>query len=650
MKKLKWIILGGLFTVLFFLGGIYVGNLLSNVEDGYETNTIAIVNLDEGVQYDDTSRYFSNELMDINNETQYKITGLSDARNGVESGLYAGYIVINADFSRNVASVNDTPSKIEISYEIGTQLVEESKENAIYNVLTFETDLNNKLSNVYLYSVLNRFHGGQDGAQTVIQNDKADLELILSINAADLIAMVEITDVDSLDNNIDALDISQEVETGETIMNELDSSYKEFMNLTAEQLAQIKTDYGSLDTSLIDLESKLNSYPNTINDDGTLNFPLTDTTTYINDTNTAITNDINTAVTNHNSNLETVRTEITSIMGNQVFWEKSSIQKNESLIQNAIINYLKNNSVKTYGDAINDLEADPILEPIVIDYLTSQGVTVIVGDSSNPIMGQYDAFHSGYDQNSTNENFSKYVESMEAALKNVNIVQNIDVPVVLVDPDVVETKVQQEITNLNTQQAQVISDAKLIYSLQRADYDTLRDYLNTYDPLSNIDERTIEQLIRNYNSNITDIESAIIKKEDEYDGLNRNIYENSHEHISSLKEDVSKANEESNTKVTDGVSELQVVKEGNSTENQQVLSDFMGTLQNTRQGALTNTEVASFMTNPIEITGAISKSQTQVKDIKEYVEYGLIGTLGLTIITMSAILLSSMKKNKKEEG
>lgn len=645
MKKIKWIVLGGLFTVLLFLSGVYIGNIISNSNEGFESNTIAIVNLDEGVHYETTNRYFSNELMDMNN-TQYKITGLQDARNGLDSGLYAAYIVISANFSRNVVTVNEIPTRIEISYQISDKLVEESKEKAIYNVLNFKTDLNNKLSNVYLYSVLNRFHDGQDGATTVIQNDQTDLDLILNINAADLVHMVNITDVDAVDNGIEALNIENEVQTGGTLMNDLDTSYKGFMNISAEELAQIKVNYHGLNTSVTAIENKVPEFTNIINPDGSLAFTLDNTNTYITDSVTAMiaanNATISTAVEDHNQELADYRTDYVSLFNNEV----SQIQSYETNIQNAVFTYLAEEETRTFADALIHYAGTGELNDDIENFLTAVGEPVVAGDD---VVNQYFLYYRDnvVERNQRQDDYRNQKTNLLAKLDDLPVIDPISIEAA--DISNIEAKVKDDINDLYTEQTTVMSDLQSYTNGQRSSYDGLLLNIDNYDPLSNINERTIEQLVKNYHSNTTDMERAIIKKEDEYKKLNQKIYENSYQHISSIKEDVGKANEESNTKVEEGIGKLQVVKEKNSIENQHLLNNFLGTLLNTRQGTLTNTEVTNFMTNPINLNGAAVKNQAVVKNIGEYVEYGLLGTLGLTIVTMSAILITSIRKKHKEK-
>ena len=670
MKKGIWILLGSVGVVLFFLGGVYVGSLLSTLEDGFETNTIAIVNLDEGVSYEGENRFFSNEVLDVSN-TQYKMTGISDARNGVTNGIYAGYIVMGADFSKNVTSINTTPNTIELTYQIGDQLTEKSKENAIYTIHDFEKDVNSKLSNVFLYSVLQQFHEGQDNAQTVIKNDQNDLGLIRNIQSLDLVHMVELTEVKEVDNPIVALDIEKEIETGTAIMQEMDTSYKEYMGLSADQLARIKEDYQDLRPSLINIDSKLQEFTSIMNQEHQLQFPLSQTKQYIDTKNSKIQQ----VITNHNEDIATYNQELATYNQgidlynmrvvkhhNQQMQDIKDIfipnnplqiQLYEMKIQNQILLYLQENPEKTYQDALDEFTVNQELDEDITTFLQALGEDI---DPDVSVVEQYQEYITKADNELRYQEYQDTYTSVYTQITDINPVVNVNNVVLtiaplpmpeMIDTSLVEVAIKMDISGLYTNQNKVIEDTHTNYQIQKEKQDTLGILVTAYDPLSYIDERTLERLVKQYDSNIKVMSTAIYKKEEEYDTLNREVYKTTHVHVEVLREDVITANEASNVKVEEGLQELQGVKEENSGENQLLMKNFIGTLTNTRNGSLTNSEVANFMTQPIHSDGAVGNSQTSLINVQEYAQTGLFVTIGVAIVAIVGVMVMMMIQRKK---
>ena len=102
----KFIKYFGRFTFVFAILaiGIYVGTLIGDYRNdqinGSLQNSmkVALVNLDEGVIYQDKQRNFANEILGSYSDN-YVMTGLEDAKAGIENGRYAAYIIIPSEFS-----------------------------------------------------------------------------------------------------------------------------------------------------------------------------------------------------------------------------------------------------------------------------------------------------------------------------------------------------------------------------------------------------------------------------------------------------------------------------------------------------------------------------------------------------------------------
>lgn len=142
MKGHKKIWKTGIFLPVIFLLGMGAGMVLSHkgISDTknsvlahtttvqeLRTDKIAVVNLDTGIAVGDENINYAGSLL-VNLPDNFLLTGLEDARQGLNHGLYAGYLVVPATFSQNIVSLNETPVRAEISYMINDDLTAEYKE------------------------------------------------------------------------------------------------------------------------------------------------------------------------------------------------------------------------------------------------------------------------------------------------------------------------------------------------------------------------------------------------------------------------------------------------------------------------------------------------------------------------------------------
>ena len=243
MKKFKWFIIATLLGVALFVGGLYIGNQTPESETGFMTEDIAIINLDESVEYLGEVRNFGAELM-TGVEPRYQLTGLTDARNGLESGRFAAYIIIPADFSSHVISINtEMPVESTFNFVISRYLEEETRLLAFYHVMAFQESYRERLSAMYLASILATFHRGQDNAQFVLANDEIDLERILEFEPSQLISFVELDEFRVLEHNLTEIDSSEYVVRTGQIMEEHVNANQNFMLLSQTELATLLANF-----------------------------------------------------------------------------------------------------------------------------------------------------------------------------------------------------------------------------------------------------------------------------------------------------------------------------------------------------------------------------------------------------------------------
>ena len=324
----KFIKYFGRFTFVFAILaiGIYVGTLIGDYRNdqinGSLQNSmkVALVNLDEGVIYQDKQRNFANEILGSYSDN-YVMTGLEDAKAGIENGRYAAYIIIPSDFSSNIVTINAEPKKSLLKYEISGNLSQDATDKAWQNVMKLEEELNNDLGYVYVSSILNEFHNGQDDVSKLLENDSKDKEVIMSISNVDLVAILNLTEVERLQNNIESLDVSPDFETNKQIIEAIDLAYKGYMQETGSQLDALKSESSNVNSKIADINSLATSIETVFKDDQTANYSLNRTLNEINSFNETMSynnEDLEKKLTNLNETIDNSNDSLKNDLNKQI--------------------------------------------------------------------------------------------------------------------------------------------------------------------------------------------------------------------------------------------------------------------------------------------------------------------------------------------
>ena len=243
MKGHKKLWKTGIFLLVIFLLGMGAGMVLSHkgISDTknsvlahtttvqeLRTDKIAVVNLDTGIAVGDENINYAGRLL-VNLPDNFLLTGLEDARQGLNHGLYAGYLVVPATFSQNIVSLNETPVRAEISYMINDDLTAEYKEKAIYSVLEFVSNLNDNVSYMYLNSLMDEFHDAQNESEMIMKNDQGEREAIDAIQAKDLISLIPVTEVTEVEYDIQPVDITEYMTKNAELTGQVGTKYMEYL-------------------------------------------------------------------------------------------------------------------------------------------------------------------------------------------------------------------------------------------------------------------------------------------------------------------------------------------------------------------------------------------------------------------------------------
>lgn len=193
-------------------------------EKSEKIQIIAVVNMDEGVSVNDEQINYASQLIQFPSDN-FVITGLNEAKLGIENGVYAAYIVIAADFSKAVLSIQDNPEKIILEYAINSKLDEEVEKQVIDDINAFEITLNTNVAYTYVDAILAAFHEVQDDSITILQNDKDELLTLQNVDGEELVSWMQQQELTNVVNETGQVNVSTYLENNEIILNAMKQEY-----------------------------------------------------------------------------------------------------------------------------------------------------------------------------------------------------------------------------------------------------------------------------------------------------------------------------------------------------------------------------------------------------------------------------------------
>lgn len=236
---MKVLIIVSFITIIYF-GGRYSAKYQLEQENKKSTiATIAVVNADTGTMVDGEKKFYASELMAFP-DTNFKSTGLEDAREGIVDGRYAAYILIPENFSASIESVNREPEKSQITYAVYDDLRQDVQNKVVNDIHNFILTLSTNISYIYVDAILEEMHSVQDDSEMIMQNDIADMEAIIGVETAELIAEVEYEPLEVTEIEIKYMDLTDDYETVNNTVEEICNTYIANMQKAEEEFAAIK--------------------------------------------------------------------------------------------------------------------------------------------------------------------------------------------------------------------------------------------------------------------------------------------------------------------------------------------------------------------------------------------------------------------------
>ena len=257
LLMISMICIAGSFTIGFYYCKQQVISGDNNIISS-DIDHIAIVNLDEGISKNNEKILYSAQLLKFS--ADYAYVGLNEAKNGIETGMYAAYIIIPADFSACIESINRIPQKIKIEYVINESLTDKNRLETTEKLNTFKELLNSNAAYVYLSSVLGEFHSVQDSAVIILDHDKEDLKNIENINPDEIFTMIDFSETKQTDNTIEDVDLTDYLTQNATEVDSIISAVDNGITEGQKKYSEIEEQYGKVTQEINRVQNALPDY------------------------------------------------------------------------------------------------------------------------------------------------------------------------------------------------------------------------------------------------------------------------------------------------------------------------------------------------------------------------------------------------------
>lgn len=302
----------------FYGGSVSKGNDFQFVfNKGKETNIeknqsdkIAVVNLDEGYLVKGENIYYSNTLSRFTSDN-YKLTSLELAREGIKRGEYGAYIVIPANFSKAVESINGVPDKIVISYTLSDNLDDGLKAKMLEKIYLYVDNISVNTSYLYVSAILEDFHKVQDDSKVVLENDNEEFKELSEVIPSELWVNVEYPDTTDTVSDIEDLDVSILFSDSLDLLDAADKQISEDLQAGLGSFDDVKKDHDEVIKEINQLMSTLEEVDIFTDENGRHIYAdavrklnsLIDTYNYLqSQKREVIRNTINTYISNHRRN------------------------------------------------------------------------------------------------------------------------------------------------------------------------------------------------------------------------------------------------------------------------------------------------------------------------------------------------------------
>lgn len=696
MKVGNNIIKTGMFCLIVVLAavcGYFVGNHQDinsgednkkEAEDKFDRR-LAVVNMDEGAMQGEEKIYYASQLLPYSG-ADYTVTGLQDARNGIEIGLYSAYIVIPADFSRSVNSLNEQPAVSRLEYTIAGDLNTAQKEMTAREIERMAENMNDSLTKVYLSSVMQEFHEVQDAGAVILSNDQKDKELLDAVNAGSLIELVEMPGPVRVENDVNPLNLSSVYETDETLTGELGAAYQRFLQEGQSSVEQTKERAGAVSEDMTQVYAAFET-ANSKLAGMDIAAEVPENEEVFQQTEDAV----RAAMDAYNAYLEEYNRSGTE--GDISYLEAvKEYEETETAYQNMLSSFLREDPDLCYRYVFFN-------QPAYIEEL-AKILEADIGVVTDTFPDQaYNSWQQYLEECTKAMDENKYmlrqemipnVEYGEETSGNPPVssekVKTLD-EALTEEPDAESTseiiiKEVESLVNHSKEDRKMLvekseekrdeliaaySETTGRYLDMSAANAELNEEWNSYDLNSYVDENEVADITASITVNHQEMENSVAEYTGDYDKYVSDVYEASADHLTAVQEKVSEAEKESERLLTEGLEAAKASRNESSEQNLELLGDFSAKLPFTRIGNVENKEVYDFIAAPLMLqekeqkkeqkkqdnTGTIQENPDQVQDYSAANRKAVWGGLLLLVGGISLALLGrqgiNMYQRKKAE-
>lgn len=615
----------------FYLGSIYNSPKENNQQEVITQNLIAVVNADEGVYIDGKKVNYAADFMDFPN-TNFASTGLMDARDGVENGRYAAYVILPNNFSQAVTSINTKPEKASVVYKVADNLRSDVKEDILQDIRDFTTGLSTNISYIYVTSIINEFHGAQDGAETVLKNDEKELKEINDIDSQLLISDFLFPEVKREKWEVETVNFAQHFEKLNGTVTQINNDYETYLANGKLAFYELDKDRNIVQTIVLNLTDTLGTID--------IEYKYDADNTSVSENQVVYADGITHLrqfEKDRTDSLTTTKNELGEIIiGDDTMTDLVDVSRSISENQIRLENKIKN---------------------IAAHQLDERNITVSWNDVGKGSVSQND-FWDDYmvvDKElfySLMDDAQRY-DATADMLKDVRESLFTKVSEIDTNPD---RKVQSIITNEIVRPIEKNIDAET-GRLQKGEKDaqkilwTYLGLLDNYDPLEFVDTEEINGELLKAENSIKEMEDVIEENNLTYYEFVSDVYDTSDENYENLRKEVETHNETSasNIEMT-----IQQTKEKRSEKNQintELLNDFAKKLPFTRLGTLENREVNEFIVSPINIEGTeyTQNRAILIKTDKGHLPVAAVAVAAVIILISNFLLIYTKERRSRHE-
>lgn len=644
LRKISAAMIGIILMLSCFYAGTSVEEKLLTVSNE-ETETIAVVNLDEGTYKQnkpDEFIYYSNELLKYNH-TDFEMVSLESARNGILKGRFGAYVILPADFSEKIESVNYDPEKAALTYAVNPYLNSHAKERVIKNLESFNADINYDISYMYVSAVLNEFHDVQDSSKIVLSNDLSDEEELLAVDIERLIEAFGYPELLQVEKEIEELDFREIFETNRFLSSEIKEGLEEDIRdsrLAYQEVQNQSTEvFGAADNILLTIEGYSPGYDEdgkSVYQDGISS--ISENFARYDRERKESAEEIKRLARSEADRIGAVAVDRKlaeiqcSISGNYI--EKEDFRKYRAAVNEEMERYFIyiNEKLKDLGVSGNALPDYRVLSISINAIPQPDSVEINIRKFAGSI-SENSIRQLTKDQQLSGE-FCAAVDGAAAVSAN-DIMEIIDEQVVG------ELTKQQQNTN------RLIRNGEKELEKRIQLYD---EAVAEFDPYEYIDEERIEERLERFQENIDRIETEQGEHDEEYWELVKEVYEVTGNNQEAFDENLKETQEKTRTNVESTIALLKESKAATTEENKELLEAFTKKLAYTRLGSLGRTEAYDFIVSPVEFHE--NRVEQTILEIQgSYQNYILIVIAVLGILTAFSFILSiALKRREKAEA